>query len=115
MYLKNLSKIELSMGNRQIFSGFDMDLFLLQSGAVFDPNKDHCSFIQLESSSDIRMRFISDHHKILIHHNPCDRMYFVKLRRNSSTINNSLYIKNIFPLSIIMTGYIGATGWTLPF
>ena len=115
MYLKNLSKIELSMGNRQYFSQIDMDLFLLQSGNVFNPVKETCSFIELNSDSNIKMRYIINNHSIDLHDNPCNKMFFVRLKRKSNRIDNSLYIKNIFPLSIIMTGYIGNGSWTLPF
>lgn len=115
MYLKNLSKIELSMGNRQIFSDFNMDLFLLQSGAVFDPSKQKCSYTLIQGTSKIK--YIYDNHRISVVENPCDKMYFVRLRdlAPASNIQTILTIKNSFPLSIIMTGYIGVGNWTIPF
>lgn len=115
MYLKNLSKIELSMGNRQYFSQINMDLFLLQSGNVFNPVKEKCSFIELNSYSHVNMRYIFDNYSIDLHDNPCDKMFFVRLKRKSPKHAGPLYIKNIFFLSIIMTGYIGNGSWTIPF
>lgn len=115
MYLKNLSKIEVSTGNRKMFSEFDMDLFLLQSGAVFDPNNQKCSYILIQS--DLSRKYIYDNHRLSALENPYDKMYFVRLRSQAhvSNVQTILTIKNSFPLSIIMTGYIGVTGWTLPF